>query len=71
MVERVRSTNQPMILTHHGRGAAVLLGLEAYERMIDEIELLREVRDAEDAMAAQTMSDQSTVEVRLRAISGR
>jgi prevent-host-death family protein len=71
MVARVRATNQPLILTHHGRGAAVLLSIAAYESLLEEIELLREVRDTEDAVAAQAMSGQSSVETRLRAISGR
>ena len=71
IIKRVRASNQPMVLTQHGRSAAVLLGVEAYESLIDEIELLREVRDAEDAAAAGTLSEQSRVETRLRAINGR
>ena len=71
IVARARSTNQPVILTQHGRGAAVLLSIEAYEVLIEEIDLLRDVRDAEDSVAARSMSDQSSVETRLRAISGR
>ena len=71
IIKRVRSTNQPMVLTQHGRSAAVLLGIEAYESLIDEIELLRDVRDAEDAAVAGMLVEQSRVETRLRAINGR
>jgi prevent-host-death family protein len=71
MVARIRATNQPMILTQHGRAAAVVIGIDAYETLIEELTILRDVRDAEDSAAAQTLSAQTSVEARLRAIHGR
>jgi antitoxin YefM len=46
-VEQVRTSGRPLILTHHGRGAAVLLGAADYEQLIDELEVLRDLRSAE------------------------
>ena len=45
-IEQVRETGEPVILTQHGRSAAVLLDVDAYESLMDELALLRDVRMA-------------------------
>lgn len=52
VIEQMRSTKRPVILTQHGRSAAVLLDPEVYEALIDEIELLREMAICEVQIAA-------------------
>jgi len=52
VIEQVRATGAPVILTQHGRSAVVLLDVEAYEAMVEELELLRDVRTAEAEIAA-------------------
>jgi prevent-host-death family protein len=42
-----RRTHRPLILTQHGKSAAVLLGAAEYEALVDELELLRDVAVAE------------------------
>lgn len=51
-IEQVQETGEPVILTQHGRSAAVLLDVESYESMVEELELLRDVREAEKELAA-------------------
>ncbi len=51
-VQQVRSTRRPLVLTQHGRSAAVLLDIGEYERLIEQIELLQEVQIAEQQLAA-------------------
>ncbi len=51
-IEQVQRTGEPVILTQHGRSAVVLLDVESYEGMIEELELLRDVREAEREVAA-------------------
>lgn len=46
-VERVRKTKRPMVLTQRGHSSAVLLDVAEYERLLDEIETLRDIRRAE------------------------
>ncbi len=70
-IAQVRTSNEPMILTQHGRGAAVVLGIEAYERLLDDVELLRDVRDAEDQIVAGAAHAHDRVETRLRGLLGR
>jgi antitoxin YefM len=70
-IEQVRASGQPMILTQRGHSAAVVLGLDAYEAMLHELELLRDVRTAEDQVAAGMRQEHERVAVRLRAVLGR
>jgi len=65
-IEQVRENRAPMYLTQHGRSAAVLLDVEAYEAMVEELELLRDVRSSEVQIAAGKVSSHSAVMNRLR-----
>ncbi|MBZ0168272.1 prevent-host-death family protein [Candidatus Methylomirabilis lanthanidiphila] len=42
----------PAILTQHGKGAAVLLSLDAYNRLLEELEDLQDALDAFEARRA-------------------
>jgi prevent-host-death family protein len=46
-VRQVRASRRPLILTQHGRGAAVLLAVEEYEALVEQVEVLKDVRQAE------------------------
>lgn len=52
VIDHVRETGAPVILTQHGRSAAVLLDVQTYEAMVDELELLRDVQQAAAQVAA-------------------
>jgi prevent-host-death family protein len=70
-IEQVQATGEPVILTQHGRSAAVLLDVESYEGMLDELALLRDVRQAEHQVAAGKAVTHAAVAKRLRARLGR
>jgi len=65
-IEQVRATGEPVILTQHGRSAAVLLDVDAYEKLMDELALLRDVRMAEKQVAAGKGLSQAAVAKKLR-----
>ena len=46
-VRQVQETGRPLVLTQHGRGAAVLLDIAEYERLVERSELAEDVRTAE------------------------
>lgn len=46
-VQQVRETRRPLVLTQHGRSAAVLLDVEEYEELVYTVELLRSVERGE------------------------
>ena len=66
-IEQIQETGQPMILTQHGRSTAVLLDVDSYEAMIDELALLRDVRVAEAQVAAGKTRSHAAVAKTLRA----
>ena len=43
LLKRVQNTRRPVILTEQGRGAAVLVDIDSYRSLLEEIELLRDV----------------------------
>lgn len=46
LIEQVRRSGRPLVLTQRGHSAAVVLGVAEYERMVEEIEVLSDVRTA-------------------------
>jgi prevent-host-death family protein len=50
-LDQVRSTKRPLVLTQHGKSAAVVLDVDQYEALVDEIELIRDIRQAKEELA--------------------
>lgn len=46
LLRRVRETRRALVLTRRGRSAAVVLDVAEYERLLGELELLRDVQTA-------------------------
>ena len=44
MLKRLRDSGRPLVLTQKGRGAAVLLDIHSYQSLMDELDLLRDIR---------------------------
>ena len=42
--KQVQKTKRPLVITQHGKGVGVLLGVQEYEDMQDTIELLQDVQ---------------------------
>jgi prevent-host-death family protein len=56
LLRRVRETRRPVALTESGQTTAVLVDLETYQDLLEEIELLRDVhRGLADAEAGRTV----------------
>ncbi len=51
-VKQIHETRRPMVLTQRGRGVAVLVDVQEYERMQERLELLEEVYKAEEQIAS-------------------
>ena len=66
-VQQVRETKRPLVLTQHGRSAAVVLDVEEYEALVEQVELLRDVRTAEYELDSGQGIDSDAAEARLRA----
>lgn len=59
-LRQVQETGRPLILTQHGRGAAVLLDIAAYERLVDRSELAEDIRAAEAQLEGGEGVDHAT-----------
>lgn len=67
VLDQVHATKRPVILTQHGRSTAVLMDVDVYEGLLDEVELLRAVRTGEEQLAAGEVIAHEDVEARIRA----
>ena len=50
-LDQVRATKRPLVLTQHGKSAAVVLDVDQYEALVDEIEVTRDIRQAKAELA--------------------
>ena len=50
-IEQVRESKRPLLITQHGRGAAVLIDVDEYEYLLEKLELLQDVQKAEEQLA--------------------
>ena len=66
VIEQVQTTKRPVILTQHGRSAAVLLDVDVYESLVDEVAVIRDIRTAEGQLDAGMGIPHEAVENRLR-----
>jgi len=66
MIEQVKSTGRPLVLTQRGESAAVLLDVAVYSELIEELELLSDVRTAMKQVAAGQVLSNSAAKAELR-----
>jgi len=49
-ISQVRKTRRPVVITHHGKSAAVLLDVSEYEGLMNKMEILEDIQLAEDQL---------------------
>ena len=50
-IRQVHKTKRPVVITHHGKSAAVLLDVAHYETLMDRIETMQDIRAAEQQLS--------------------
>ena len=50
-LEKVNKNKRPLVITQNGKSAAILLGVTEYERMVDKIEILEDIKIAEEQIS--------------------
>ena len=48
LIAQVNQTKRPLVITQHGKSSAVLLDVREYEALLDRMELLSDLAEAED-----------------------
>lgn len=66
-LDQVRSTKRPLVLTQHGKSAAIVLDVDQYEALVDEIEVIRDIRQAKAELARGEGIPHADVVAELRA----
>ena len=46
-IDKVRQTKRPLLITQHGKSAAVMLDVAEYEKLLQKLELLTDIQIAE------------------------
>ena len=64
-VQQVRSTRRPLVLTQHGKSAAVLLDVEEYERLVERADVLEDIAAAEEQIERGEGVDHSEAKSRI------
>jgi prevent-host-death family protein len=57
VIEQVRRTHRPVLITRRGRGLAVLLDLAEYERLVERAAFITAVDEGRKAAAAGELHD--------------
>lgn len=66
ILDKLRVTGRPVVLTQRGRSAAVLLDVRAYQALLEEVATLRDIRSGEeDVRKGRTVPHDAALE-RLR-----
>jgi antitoxin YefM len=65
LIQRIRSSKRPLILTQRGHTAAVVIGVSEYQRLIEELELLRDIQTGLDQLDAGKGISHSAAKKRL------
>lgn len=50
LIEHVRKTRRPLVITRHGKSAAVMLDIREYELLMEKLELLSDIQVAESQL---------------------
>ena len=66
MIEQVKTSGRPLVLTQRGESAAVLLDVAVYQELIEEIELLSDVRTAMKQVELGQVLSNSAAKAELR-----
>lgn len=49
-IEQVRETKKPLVISQHGRGAAVLVDYDVFYDLMDELEIRRAFDESEESI---------------------
>lgn len=51
-ISQVHNTKRPLVITQNGKSAAVLLDVDEFEKLMDKIELIEDVKNAIDQISS-------------------
>ena len=67
IITRVRSNKRPLVLTQHGKCAAVVISSESYQAMIEKLDLLEDIASGEADVAVGRIVSHAELKKRIMA----
>jgi antitoxin YefM len=67
IVKQVQTTGRPVVITQHGQSAAVLLDVQTYQDMAEELETLQEIAEARTEYSDGQVIEHADLMSKLRA----
>jgi antitoxin YefM len=68
-IQQVHNTKRPIVITQHGKSSAILIDVTEYESLLEKLEVLEDIRMAEqDIEAGRVMSHAKAKQKLLAAI---
>jgi prevent-host-death family protein len=65
-IDRIKKQKRSIILTQHGKSAAVLVEVSEYQRMVDKIDLMEELIEAERQIASGNVVSHEETKKRIK-----
>ncbi|MEO6097241.1 MAG: type II toxin-antitoxin system Phd/YefM family antitoxin [Fibrobacteria bacterium] len=47
LIDQVHKTKRPLVITQHGKSAAILMDVQEYEALLEKLDVLTDIGDAE------------------------
>jgi prevent-host-death family protein len=66
IIEQVKNENRTILITQHGKAAAVLMSVSEYEELIDTIQLMKDVAIARSQISSGNVIEHSEAMRQLR-----
>jgi antitoxin YefM len=66
-IEEVRKTKRPIVITQHGKSAAVMIDVSEYEALMEKLEILTDIHVAETQIQSGNGIEHSEVKKQIRA----
>lgn len=66
-IKQVHNTKRPIVITQHGKSSAILIDVAEYESLLEKLEVLQDIRMAEQHIAAGKIMSHTNAKKRLLA----
>ena len=66
-LKNVRESQRPLVLTQHGKSSAVVLDVEQYDALMEELEVIRDIKEAKAELARGAAIPHESAMAQLRA----
>ena len=71
LIEQVHRTKRPLVITQHGKSAAILMDVQEYEAMLEKLDVLTDIGEAEEDIKKKRFNSSEKALEKVRKKIGR